>query len=283
MGPLPGGDALVDMMRLDAILKEKSSDSIYYKEYKTTSYGDARWSMYYEHNAQVMANLAGLEEALGIRPAGILIEGHVKGARRIDTAKTSPFTGMPIQDSPLCYTYDRGGVGNYSTEWRSGAVRRGVWETGFTPRQWVATFLSEEECRGLFVQLPPISPDPFHVERWRRQKVAQEGRINDGLALLTEPSLTEAEKTSVLDRVFPLYEQSCIRYGRKCSHWEICHDRAVAMDPVSTGNYIERIPHHQAELVLSEGADSSEAPILQDRPAGRAGEAGAPAGRVPGA
>jgi hypothetical protein len=237
------GITIVDMVRLDAILQDRATDTVYYKEHKTTAWGDARWAQYFEHNGQVLANLSALEEALGERPGGILIEGHLKGPTRRDTARASRMNGMLIQDSPLTYVYQKG-LGDITLEWRYGAARVPVAETGFSPKQWALEYLSEEDCRKLFVQLPPISPDPAHVARWRRQTLRREVRIAQALAALPRAD----EPADILDEVFPLSEASCIQYGRKCSHYAICHDPTVAAEPLGSGLFQIRKPNHPAEL-----------------------------------
>jgi PD-(D/E)XK nuclease superfamily len=248
LGLLPTGEPIFDMVRLDALIREYATESLYYKEYKTTAYGDDRWATQFEHNAQVMANLKATEESLGERPAAVIVEGHKKGNRRLDTARSSRVTGQMIQDSPLCFVYDQG-QGNYSLKYAGNrSVRVPVWETGFPIKQWVNDFLTEQDCEDLFATPPPISPDPAHVDRWRRQAVAQETTIWGALELLADS--TPDETAIILDRVFPLHETSCIRYGRKCSHYETCHNPTVGADPLASELYQVRTPHHAAEIAL---------------------------------
>lgn len=240
------GMPLVDMLRLDALLRSADTGSLYYKEYKTTGYGDAKWALEFENNSQVMANLRALEQVKGLRPAGVLIEGHLKGRRRIDTARMSRYNGTEIQDSPFCYAYESG-PGNVSLAWKANAVRVGVWELGYSPARWVSDFLNEDDCRKASVNLEPISPDPYVLERWQRQTVAQETIVTRALWDLESTDKAETQRT-ILDRVFPLHETSCIRYGRKCSHYEVCHNPGVRAEPLASPLFVVRTPHHAAEL-----------------------------------
>lgn len=245
IGEVAPGVPLVDMLRLDAYLEDIATESRYYKEYKTTAYVDEKWSMGFENNSQIMANLRAIEAVKRERPAGALIEGHFKGRRRRDTAKMSRYNGTEIQDSILCYAYEAG-PGNISLEWKSRGVRVGTWELGFNPRRWTSEYLNAEDCRGLFVSLPPISPDPYVLDRWQRQTLAQETAIYRGLQELASTDNADAQR-EVMDRVFPLHETSCIRYGQKCSHYEICHTPAVRTEPLASPNFTTRVPHHNAE------------------------------------
>jgi hypothetical protein len=250
------GQPLVDMLRLDALLQSNDTEAIYYKEYKTTSYGDERWALEFENNAQVMANLQALEQTKKIRSAGVLIEGHLKGRRRRDTARMSRYNGTEIQDSPFCYAYESG-PGNVSLTWKSSAVRVGVWELGYSPAKWVSEYLNEDDCRKASVNLEPISPDPYALERWQRQTLLQETTVYRGLAELASTDSVERQRT-ILDQVFPLHETSCIRYGLKCSHYEVCHNAAVRSEPLASPLFIRRTPHHAAELSAMQAADREE-------------------------
>jgi hypothetical protein len=251
LGTKDDGRPIRYMLRVDALLRERGTESLFYREYKTTAWGDYRWALSFENNAQVMANLRAIEATLGERPLGVQIEGHLKGNRRTDTAKASTYSGTEIQDSILCYAYESG-PGNVSLSWKARGVRRGVWELGFTPRRWVEDYLNEQDCRGLFINLPPISPDPYALDRWQRQTVAQEARIARALSELEQIIASpwpdaDAMSTRVLDREFPLHETSCIRYNQKCSHYSICHESGVRAAPLAF--YGRRIPHHATEAV----------------------------------
>jgi PD-(D/E)XK nuclease superfamily len=257
IGELPGGEPLIDMLRVDALLRDNSTDSLYYKEYKTTAYGDAKWAKEFENNSQVMANLKAIEDVKKERPAGVLIEGHVKGRRRLDTAKASRYSGTQIQDSLLCYAYELGS--GYRLTWGPRSIRVGVWDLNYTPAAWVNRVLGPEERAGFFVSPPPISPDPYALDRWQRQTVAQERRIFLSLREI-DSSDNEENQRNILDEVFPCHETSCIRYGIECDYYAICHNAPVREAPMEGGAYTARIPHHLAER------EELQVPLEDDAP-----------------
>jgi hypothetical protein len=248
IGELPSGEPLVDMVRVDALLRDNATEALYYKEYKTTGYGDIKWAKEFENNSQVMANLQAVEYRYKERPAGVIVEGHVKGRRRRDTAKASRYSGTEIQDTILCYAYEQG-PGNIRLEWVTRGVRVGVWDLGYSPAQWVSRVLGPAERQALFVTPPPISPDPYAMDRWQRQTVLQEGRIWWALQELEATDDADKQRT-ILDDVFPCHETSCIRYGIECDYYAICHNAPVREAPLEGGTYTVRVPHHLAERDL---------------------------------
>lgn len=242
------GVNVLDMIRADALVRRRADGLLFYLEFKTTTKGDENWVRSWEHNSQILINTVAIEELLGERLGGVLIEGLLKGSRRKCTLKTSPFYGEVIQDSPFCYAFRSMGPKGvvYHTAWERGAEHIRVWEKMPSTQAWIQQ-LPEEDLLAQFVALPPIRPSEEQLERHRRQMLIQEEQVAWGLDELSRSS-DPAVHRHILDAVFPQNDDHCYRYyGSPCSMEPVCFTRAVALDPLGSGLYVARTPHHVSE------------------------------------
>lgn len=253
------GSGITLMVRLDALIRDRFTSDLYYLEHKTTSSGNEKWADTFTHSAQVMAGILACEQALSEKPVGVIIEGHVKGSRRIDTAQNSEISGFEFQDSPLCYIWELPDK-SVTSKWQSRGRRVPVSSLVESPRDWVNEVLTSLERENCFRSIPPILPDRIHLQRWLRQTVIQEAAIEAALRALVEADSIEFRR--ILDTTFPLHDTSCEwQYGRRCSHWVFCHDAVSASNPELVGGFVPRTPHHPAEIIpLTPSADSTTVP-----------------------
>jgi hypothetical protein len=95
-----------------------------------------------------------------------------------------------------------------------------------------------------------IVPVPYFrqrddIEDWFEQAAAQESRVAILSAAVREAAAEE--RRSLLNRYFPQHRRSC-DWPTACPFQEICFgSEQVAADPVGSGLYVWREPHHQAE------------------------------------
>jgi hypothetical protein len=255
------GIQVLDMVKCDALLRRRSDGTLFYLEFKTTTLGGDDWIKQWEHNSQLLINTVAVEEMLGERLGGVLIEGLLKGQRKPERLKNSRFRGRVIQQSPLCYAYaqtDSAGNRHYSLDYVSPKWERiAVWEE-VNAETWTQKVLSVEDCEGLFVPVPPIRPRNDLLARHRAQMLHQETTI---ARTLREPDL---------DRDFPQNDDHCYRYwGSPCEMEELCFNAAVAADPTGSGLYQQRRPHHELEI---QGASNGSSPTGSDDASNRAGD-----------
>lgn len=241
---------LIDMVKCDVLLRRRSDGLVFILEFKTTKRASYWWKRQWEHNTQVLANTQAIQEVLGETVGGMLIEGLVKGADGPDTAKSSPWYGQDIQHSPLCYIYkdEVDGEVVYFTEYRRGAQKVAVWEE-MTPKEWVE-MLTGDELEKLFCPVPPLKPRALDLQRWKRQTLAQELEVAGDLeridAALEDGDDETAER--LLDELFPKNDSACFRYfGHPCPMEPLCFTSEVERDPIGSGKYEWRVPHHEQE------------------------------------
>lgn len=248
------GVTVVDMVKCDALVRRRSDGTLFYLEFKTTTQGGDEWIKQWEHNSQLLINTVAVEELLGERLGGVLIEGLLKGRRAPERLRHSPFRGRVLQQSALCYAYaqtDSLGGRHYSLDYVSPKWERiAVW-TEVDARRWTHDVMTTEQCAALFVPCPPIRPRNELLARHRAQMLHQESAIARML-----PSAD-------LDRDFPMNDDHCYRYwGNPCEMEELCFNAAIAQDPLGSGLYQRRRPHHELE---GRGAPDSAEPETPDR------------------
>lgn len=234
MGEFEGVE-VVDLLRLDALLKRRSDGALFYGEFKSSASCDEGWVKSWEINSQALINISAVEEILGVRIHGILIEGLEKGYRGEDRSKRRL---GEIQHSPLCYGWRFGS--RLESEYFPGALKVSWWEEGKSPQE-VAEILGERR-KSLLIPLPPIRPRPTLLARHRRQALMQELRVFRGMEEIEgNPEAREI----LLDLHFPQNPDHCRRFKRSpCPFLDICYDEQVGMDPLGSGLYEPRIPNH---------------------------------------
>jgi hypothetical protein len=98
--------------------------------------------------------------------------------------------------------------------------------------------------------VPPDRPTPGQMARWQRQTICNETRIATAVDLI---AAVQADGDSegaqhLLDEHFPMNDKHCRRYGRPCQFEPLCYDEGVAADPLGSGLYKARTPHHETEV-----------------------------------
>lgn len=232
----PMGESIIDLLRLDGLLRRRSDGAWFYLEFKSTTTIDDAWIASWEQNAQFLLNIRAIEEVLGLRISGVLIEGLAKGIRDFDRARE-----MEIQYSPLCYGFTRvDGEGHriYRPTYAAGHRRIGWWEAGRTPAE-VVELLGGEGSK-LLGAIPPIRPRAELLQDHHEQAVAQELHVWRG-----RDELMRAPSRRALNVWFPQNPDHCRRYKRHpCPFLDICYDDQIAQDPLGSGLYEKRVPNH---------------------------------------
>lgn len=254
---------IIVMVRLDAVLRRKSDGLLFIKDFKTVSaIYDSDWGKKFEHDSQLLCYTLAAEGIFNEPVGGMLMEGLLKGKRALDKGVTSPFQGQVIQQSPLCYAYRQRervtGQYVYDREWARGAEKFPIWDMPGGVRGWLADW-SDLDLSELFVVLPAIRPERRDLERFRAQAAFQEETLRtqvDLVEAIREDAFTSGADEAwdsyelALNRLFPQNHNHCFRYfGYPCAMERLCFTQAIEEDPLGSGFYQERIPHHATEDV----------------------------------
>ncbi len=227
-------EEMIFMARPDLIVRDRERGSYWYIEWKTTSYVKDDWFRRWDDSPQVMSVCRPVQETLGIELSGMIVWALAKGTRSYGR-----------QQSPLCYGYRRMGQPplvptQYRHDYAAGWTRFPAWDHGVD--RWL-TFLMEHEVLGnLFPQTGPILIRPHLVEAffaqasWREQQIA---------AARSHPA---CEDQGILDRMFPQHFDRCLPIaGFPCPYRDCCHVKPVGEDPLGSGLFVRRVPHHAME------------------------------------
>lgn len=278
-------------LRQDALGARRDDGRLAYLESKTTGWAGDTWASGWETRPQLPLGTLGIKERYGHPVEECYIIGLYKGARK--GAEDAWGQEIVRQDSVFAYGYCRptnpplapdDWVPSY--EWidemtgeqrrKSRAhVKRGVWELegsdwpiwlaskqadpSLQPSEFWATWLPLETVKKSIFVVGPMLPSAFQVERLQRQIVGEERSWQQALWALYELQqqgygwATEVFQAK-LDELVPA-SWDCQRFGRKygCEFIPVCFGYPEWEDPLATGKWVPRVPHHEAELAQAVG------------------------------
>lgn len=225
----------------DTILRHRESGDCVYVEWKTTRSTDARWLKSWHRHPQLIAGALGAAEQLGVVIDHAYVVGLYKGYE-YKGQLNSPWISAWRKLSPISgweYSPDR------PQSWKG-------WEKflvadleGGGLEQWVRV-MPYERLQGYFIWTDPITCDPELTAAWLRQSAWREYEIAEARREAT----IVANAPPAIDRVFPQNFLACEPpWGHVCPYLEACWLRHVQQDPVGSGAYRWREPHHQQEPI----------------------------------
>ena len=212
-----------------------------------------------QHDMQGLSEAWAVEQRLGRKVLGIRMEWLLKGKRMFDEA-----LGRYVQYSPLIRAWrTEGVVPEYAWRWawkdEEGRKKQLSWQRWKPFWVWEAMGVKEwldmlgsgqvqpelgNPLEQQVVTMPLIYRTDEQVARWTRQVRSEEIDVMcdlDCLALDGDP-----------DTCFPQHTRRChdkFTFGRNgCPFIPICHESPqIAADPVGSGLYVVREPHHPVE------------------------------------
>lgn len=230
------------------LLAERILDgTLWYWEWKSTSSVGERWALQWPKAIQLHTTAWATGRYLGREVDGVMVQGAYKG-----------YDKGGAQTSIFCYGYQRpGNIGgpevNY--KWSNGARRVPVWEMAGGVRGWVER-MPDEILSEQFVQTPPIFLQRRLVESFLKQTALREREIAEASASLREIATADYARedvrgwqmAAVLDKVFPQHFNECTpAIGAPCAYGDCCFNPHVAADPIGSGLYVWRQPHHSTD------------------------------------
>ena len=141
-----------------------------------------------------------------------------------------------------------------------GYSKVGLWLANFPDKpkswssmeHWVENYLSDETVAKQVKLAGPLHAPEHLFEALKRAGTANEQRVRESLWALWEVSeatggeFSHPDFQAALDIHFP-QTWDCQRYNTKCQFVPICDRQAGWEDPLGTGMYELRRPHHEAE------------------------------------
>lgn len=235
-----------------------------------------KWRESFTRDMQTLTEAIAVEDRLGIKVDGVVIEGLVKGKNN-EYPKGS---GFYQSSSMLIYAWvkdstsvslpgEQGGT-EYATSWdyvcngphlygnnnRCPGGKNHTLGKGWKKRPvrecfnggvvgWIDYLRRNDPAtlESYFIQLPPVIRDAFQVERWKRQILHREVELQDAAAEINRAFLEGNKEIAylLLDHNFPFFEgYQCLG----CAYHSLCWE---AGDPTDEQNWKPRVPNHLPE------------------------------------
>jgi hypothetical protein len=276
------------MLRNDILARRRGATTLAYFEAKTTGWESEAWADQWESDPQLGLGTLDVPQIYGAEVSELFIIGLMKGARKRD--KNDP-DGRRKQQSSLCYGYRR--LGNppmVADDWLpayewiddNGELKRktkahertGVWEMvnsdhvpwiayskedpNLTPEEFWVRMLPKSVLDKVCFLLGPMNRQDHQIASVRQAMIGEEDRWQAMLWQLYEAQQTHGWATpefqALLDRLNP-QSWNCRPFGRdhQCEFYGICMKEEGWQDPIGSGKYVPRRPHHTTELAQAIG------------------------------
>jgi len=285
------------MLRPDFVLRSRAEGTLSVHDFKTTAYLNDQWIEEYRQSVQMAVGTVGVEQRLREPVETYYIHPLIKGQRKNDyDAETKEYSGPKRQNSVLCYLYYR--MANpplygedFQPKWKfTGEDGKGhtlgrayqkvpVWEAVFPGKPtdqdniefWVNTLLPEYVLQEMFALIGPYQRNRAMIRQYMDSMPAEEGRWNTLLWELYDEEVKHGwgsdEFQTALNVAIPR-SYDCYQYGNRCQFYDICIERKdqTWKDPIASGRYLPRRPHHQLELeeMLARGIPVPEAEEVEE-------------------
>lgn len=253
------------LYRPDGLVRERLTGDYYLVSWKTAS-------MFSQQSMDALkVDMQSMSEVWGVQQdhPDVVIEGVlyilcVKGQRRFDK-----YLGFKTQSTPLAYCWRRDGVTEedaefawtyeYTTEeGRSTKLGKGfrkyLVDEGYPGgvKAWIAALVAQEitprhinALEGVFPQSLPVRRENWEIERWKRQIVSQEKRIEQRVKAVEMAAMTGPDAfEETLDREFRQCTKACFDYNSRCQFYDCCFTPAIGADPLASGLYRIRQSNH---------------------------------------
>ena len=215
---------------------------------------------------------------------GVRMEFILKGKR----SKDKDGEGPRLQRSPLVRGWRNQGVTArsddyaWSWNWRDEMGKKkalnwqnwksfAAWEIPGGIKRWVEELLAPDAMgyskvqreAGSCLEQQFVCPMPYFrqdvdMANWYQQTRFQEEEVHGQLVILQEAiqehGWESGTVTTLLNRWFPQYRRSC-DWPDACEFQDVCFSVAVGRDPIGSGLYRPRVPHHQPEVDQQAGKD----------------------------
>lgn len=243
---IPFAPGIVLMSRIDGILKRKMDGELFAgPEFKTTGWMSEDYVESWRYSTQTLSHSLDVQHIYGKFPSGVMMEFLYKGMK-----KKNP-DGDYVYYSPLVRAYkmvDELGVEQYGFDSSLGKKRD--WHAFDTytmgMEKWVEC-LPDEVLEGI-VFSNIVYRNQKELDVWKLQTAMRQARIRAGVEMLqAEP--TEEMADEIMAGVFPArMDKFCYsnQYRKHCPYLGICFGQFD--DPMTTGIYEARTPHHSGEF-----------------------------------
>ena len=240
----PADPTLVFVCRPDVIMRHRATGSYTYVEWKTVATGSLQWTLSWSRAVQLHAGAVAATQLYQLPVTHCLVIGCEKGRFQ---------DGW--QHSPWCYHWRHKKTGDLSPFYRAGWERTPNWHVpGYSPLD----LISPEDLDGLYPMTQPIAVDETLVRAFFTGQAVRQSEIAHALTWMAEARVHNHQRRidETMAAVFPQHFSKCLpSFGRSCE-FERCCFTQIGADPMASGLYAWRTPHHPLEAT-ARGLDVS--------------------------
>ncbi len=250
-------DDVTLMCRLDGVLQRRSDGEYSALEFKTTGTTDDDYFESWRYATQTMFHLLAIEKQFKKPGLSVMMEFLATGTKRNDK-----MSGMDIYYSPLVRGFVKYGAPPVEPEreygWETELGRKkswnviNIWEAQFDEKPdwmsnseyWVEHVLPREVL-GDQLYTREIFRNPDELAETVENTVAQQRRIYQGIQLLAN-----GNDPKLLAQFFPGHlDENCRsnKWRKACPMLPLCY-KEIEGDPLESGKYQRREPHHPGEM-----------------------------------
>lgn len=223
----------------DRLLRHRDSGIIEYREYKSTISAGYKWMESWPYAIQLHIGLAAAEEDRDVPVKFAQVMGLLKGWTSEDGKLMHPYTWayQNTKNGAWSCTYERG------SEW----IKVPVWDYPGGVVKWVQ-FCGEDIARAQFPHSRPVFLNKPMLDDWVQRRLRRERQIHG----LGKDNIKASHALKVM--YFEKRTRNCKPpFGDACPYLGPCWNAAIAEDPLKTGDFEVRTPHHEMEIIGVEG------------------------------
>lgn len=221
-------------------VNQRPDGSLVYREFKSTNAKDTtKWAAYWPTAIQLHVGILALMEAEGASRVTAQVTGMTKG-----------YEMKGLLRHPYTYAYV-GPNGQWQREYKYGWDLVGTWEYPGGPRAW-ALHLGEATAQEVFPQSHVVYLNRRLVDQMLAQRLEREREVAHVRAMCQrDPNM----RARYFEQRFTKCRPS---FGFQCSYLSACHNASVAANPLLSGEYTRRVPHHDLERVKFADSEVTE-------------------------
>lgn len=222
----------------DRVLKAKHGDMLVYREYKSTITAKKQWIMSWHWKPQLHIGMAAIQEETQKRISFAQIMGLMKGSYSEGE--------NPRLRHPYVWGYQNVETGEWACKYEDARSRdwlpMPVWEYEGGIVEWVKK-CGEETAKEMFPHSPPVFLNHRLLSSWVARRINRERRVHPAIK-------TCQTNHHIREVLFEMRTNECQpAFGSQCPYLAACHNATINEDPLKSGQYIERQPHHEVEIV----------------------------------
>ena len=227
----------------DRVLRDKEDGHLEYMEYKTTISASQKWLTSWMFQIQLHIGLAALSEELKEKVKFAQIMGLMKGSEYYKE-------GSSRLHHPYVWGYYNTESKSWTSDYESARAKNWislpVWEFEGGIVKWVQ-MAGPEVALAQFPFTPPVFLNERMLDKWVHRRLHRE-------MVMRSIAKAAVEKPNVRNIYFPMIQSKCRpAFGDSCPYLKACWNAEINADPIGSGEFVIRTPHHEVEIIGVEG------------------------------